>query len=308
MQGLCFAATAAVAPGCATVTAPVSSPQEPLSAIAPAELAREAGRRSRPACREATREQLSSGVRRPGDCDATTSRAARAVVFAHGVRFGVVDHRNVDLARVRMRVSEAVLCRGWPLPEEGRVLRLPDIDRAGCLIRPYHGEVQLNAVDHDGERHRIATLTADRDGYVGFDFAAADAALRDVGLEGLDGARWLEVGHSAWAGTVDLGRLRGFLADWHFAWVSSGRGSAALWAKRHEAHPRHPDAEAFAVEARVRRQQRDYDAVTEGDVPPSYFLQRHIWSPFRRAVEDIVVSGGLAAAGPSTSAGRKAAP
>ena len=70
--------------------------------------------------------------------------------------------------------------------------------------------------------------------------------------------------------------------------LSRGRGSAALFAKRHGEHPRRADAEAFAVEARVARQEEDFNAVAEGRMEPVAFLQRHVWSPFRRAVQALL--------------------
>ncbi len=265
------------------------APHEPLPAIAPRELAAEAAVRADDGCRVAVREQLRTGVRRPGACDATELEAARRVVTAHGVRFGVVDHRKVDLAKVRMRLSEAVLCRGWPLPETpGHALHPTDAQQAGCVLRPYRGRMKLTAVAHDGARRDVMELQVDRSGVVEFEFAELDAALRAAEQPGLDAWARLELGASAWAGAVDLVKLRAFLADWHFAWVSRGRGSAALFAKRHGAHPRRADAEAFAVEARVVRQEEDFNAVTEGRMEPVAFLQRHVWSPFRRAVQALL--------------------
>jgi hypothetical protein len=188
-----------------------------------------------------------------------------------------------------MRLSEAMLCRGWPLPDAaGQVLHPTDAQRAGCVLRPYRGKVTVSAVSIDGARHDVLELTADRDGRVAFEFSEADAALRADTDVGLDGYARLELGASAWAGAVDLDKLRAFLADWHFAWVSRGRGSAALFARRHGEHPRTADAEAFAVEARVVRQEEDFHAVAEGRMEPVAFLQRHVWSPFRRAVQALL--------------------
>jgi hypothetical protein len=272
--------------GCAGQQAQRFARVEPLPPIAPRQLVAEAEVRADAACRTQLRQQLRTGVRVLGDCDATESPAARRVVSAHGVRFGVVDHRRVDLARVRMRLSEAMLCRGWPLPDAaGQVLHPTDAQRAGCVLRPYRGKVKVTAVSNAGARHEVLELQADRDGLLAFEFSELDAALRadtDVGLDGWDR---LEIGASAWAGAVNLVKLREFLADWHFAWVSRGRGSAALFAKRHGEHPRRADAEAFAIEARVVRQEEDFHAVAEGRMEPVSFLQRHVWSPFRRAVQ-----------------------
>jgi hypothetical protein len=269
------------------------APQEPLPAIAPRMLVAEASVRADTSCRSVLRRQLETGVRRLGDCDATESTAARRVVAAHGVRFGIVDHRKIDLAKVRMRLSEAVWCRGWPLPDEpGHVLHTTDAQQAGCVVRPYRGKVTLTAVGHDGARHEVQVLDADRDGLLAFEFSEIDAALRADTDRGLDDWVRLEIGAAAWAGAVDLAKLRGFLADWHFTWVSQGRGSAALFAKRHREHPRRGDAEAIAVEARVVRQEQDFHAVAEGRMEPVAFLQRHVWSPFRRAVQALLQGEG----------------
>ena len=61
-------------------------------------------------------------------------------------------------------------------------------------------------------------------------------------------------------------------------------------AERHADHPRGPDADAMALEARIDRQRQDFDAVSEGKMTASAFLERHVWSPFRRAVEDLSVT------------------
>ncbi len=267
----------------------MKSRPEPLPAVAPTALMAEAAARAGAACSTELRQQLRTGSRLDGECDATSSTATRRVVSGHGVRFGVVDHRDVSLARVRMRLSEGLLCRGWPLPERsGQVLHTTDAQRAGCILRPYRGPVTLSAVTMDGRRHRVLQLEADRDGRVSFEFSEADAALREATDTGLDSYARLEVGASAWAGVVDLVRLRSFLADWHFTWVKQGRGSAALFAKRHGTHPRGRDAQTYAVEARVVRQEADYNAVAEGRMEPVSFLQRHVWSPFRHAVEQLL--------------------
>ncbi len=272
---------------------PVLERNEPLSAVAPAELAEQVAARAGETCGAQLRDQLLSGLADPGDCNATVSKAARATIVHNGVRFGIVDHRNVELDEVRLRLSDARLCTGWPLPldeRSGVVLHEQDAVRAGCMIRPYRGELALTAVDADGNRHHALTVEADRDGVATFEFAEVDASLRRTMGQGLDGYRWLELGETAWAGTINLERLRGFTADWHFVWVAKGRGSAALFAERHQEHERGPDAQAMALQARLDRQRQDFDAVAEGTMSASAFLDRHVWSPFRRAVEDLSVT------------------
>ncbi len=282
-----------LAAGCAGVGGPGLERTEPLSAVAPGHLADEVAQRSDDDCSQQLHEQLVAGRRVDGDCDATSSGAARATILQNGVRFGVVAHRDIALDRVRMRLSEARLCRGWPMPrdaDDGIVLHDSDAQRSGCILRPYRGQLSITAVDARGQRHQALVVQADRDGVAAFEFSELDAALRATFDQGLDAYAWLELGESAWAGTLHLDRLRGYLADWHFVWVSKGRGSAALFARRHRSHPRGPDAAAYAVEARVVRQREDYDAVAQGRMSPSVFLERHVWSPFRRAVEGLRVT------------------
>lgn len=280
---LILAIAACVWVGCGTAH---RGAQEPLSWVAPEQLASELSARAGEHCAADLRRQVASGQREAGDCDAVTSTAARRLVLAHGVRFGIVDYRSVALTTANFRVSQAMLCHGWPLPSApGEVLRTADGNEAGCLMRPYTGDVAVVAVDRKGERHHVFALAADRDGMLRLEFSAVDAALRDSTTAGLDDYLWLELGQSAWVGTIDLDAFRGYLADWHFAWVSKGRGSAALFAKRHGAHPRGSQAQALAIQARVQRQERDFLAVVEGRMEPASFLRRHVWSPFRRAVE-----------------------
>ena len=174
--------------------------------------------------------------------------------------------------------------------EEGTVLHETDAERSGCVLRPYEGELSITAVDAEGRRHRALIVQASRDGVASFDFSEIDAALRATFSRGLDSYDWLELGETAWAGTVHLDRLRGYLADWHFVWVAKGRGSVGLFAERHPSHARGPDAKAYAVEARVVRQREDFVAVEAGKMSTSEFLEQHVWSPFRRAVEQLRVT------------------
>ncbi len=286
-------AVMASATGCAGVGGPIAQRVEPLSAVAPVDLADQVAERAGERCGGELRDQLLVGARATGDCDATEAGAARATILQNGVRFGIVSHRDVELDDVRLRLSEARLCRGWPLPldaDAGVVLHDRDAQNAGCLLRPYRGTLTITAVTRDGTRHVATVVEADRDGVADFEFADVDAALRRTFEQGLDAYDWLELGESAWAGTVNLDTLRGYLADWHYVWVARGRGSAALFAERHAEHPGGPNAAAFALEGRVDRQRRDYDAVAEGKMSATLFLERHVWSPFRRAVEDFSIT------------------
>lgn len=281
------------ASGCAGMGGPLAERHEPLSAVAPSELADQVAARAGKDCGETLREQLLSGRAEAGDCSAVDSVAARVTILHNGVKFGIVDHRDVELDRVRLRLSEAGLCKGWPLPindDAGVVLHGRDADRAGCVVRPYRGSLVLTAIDAEGNRHQAAMLDVGKDGEVVFEFAAVDASLRRAVGQGLDAYAWLELGETAWAGTINLERMRGFIADWHFVWVARGRGSAALFAERHAAHPRGADAQAMALQARLERQRQDFDAVSEGKMTASAFLERHVWSPFRQAVEELTVT------------------
>ncbi|MGH1343040.1 MAG: hypothetical protein ACRBN8_15880 [Nannocystales bacterium] len=282
-----------LASACAGMGGPVVERHEPLSAVAPYELADQVAARAGEECGETLREQLLSGRAEPGDCNAVESSAARMTILHNGVKFGVVEHRDVELDRVRLRLGEAGLCKGWPLPiddDAGVVLHGRDADRAGCLVRPYRGALVLTAIAANGVRHQAAMLDVDKNGEVVFEFAAVDASLRRAVGQGLDAYAWLELGETAWAGTINLERMRGFLADWHFVWVARGRGSAALFAERHAEHAHGPDAQEMALQARLDRQREDFDAVSEGTLTASAFLERHVWSPFRHAVEELSVT------------------
>lgn len=281
------------ASACAGMGGPLVERHEPLSAVAPSDLADQVAARAGEDCGEALRGQLLSGQAETGACNAVESAAARVTILHNGVKFGIVEHRDVELDRVRLRLSEAGLCKGWPLPIEdnsGVVLHGRDADRAGCVVRPYRGSLVLTAIDVEGTRHQAAMLDVDKDGEVVFEFAAVDASLRRTVGHGLDAYEWLELGETAWAGTINLERMRGFIADWHFVWVARGRGSAALFAERHGGHARGADAQEMALQARLDRQRQDFDAVAEGKMTASAFLERHVWSPFRQAVEELSVT------------------
>lgn len=245
-------------------------------------------------CVELVEAELREGRPREGTgCDRTRREIARALSVARQ-RFGIVEHRHVDLVGMRFRLGVGRSCRRWPLRRRDDVLDAIDARDAGCRVSPYRGVVTIHAVDPQGRRHPVGSSRTDRDGYLRLELSDLDAAVRgDEGseayaLQGLDAFVRLELGRDGWAGSVDLVRLRGFLADWHFRWIAQGRGVPALFAVRHPEHPHGPDAEAMAVEARVQRQEEDYQAVIDGRLPAGAFLQRHVWSPFRRAVEQLV--------------------
>jgi hypothetical protein len=221
-------------------------------------------------------------------CVVDTMRAGRRRLRRHPSHFGVVVHRHVDLVGARLVLAQASSCREWPTPRRDRVLSEFDALAAGCHLRPYRGPLQLVLLDGKGRRVGAVPVRADREGVVAIRFADIDAAARDRGLGSLDRYGAIAVGHDGWGGRFDLGRLRGFLADWHWSWVRRGRGSPALFALRHGAHPRAELALDLAIEANLARQQRDFVSVERGILPPATFLDRYVVSPMRHSVESML--------------------
>lgn len=157
----------------------------------------------------------------------------------------------------------------------------------------------MSAVAPDGTRWLdVFEIESDVDGRVTLDFAELDAALRSRGMPSLDAFVRLELGNRGWAGVLDLGRMREFIADWHFEWVRRGRGAPGLFVARHPEHERAGAARALAVEGILARQERDYLAVARGELLPREFLWRYAWSPYRRSVE-AMAAGRSAAEKPS---------
>jgi len=162
---------------------------------------------------------------------------------------------------------------------------LPDTRAARCRIRRYEGTIKVSAIAKDGTRWLdVLELESDVDGRVTLDFAALDAVLRSRGMPSLAAFERVELGTKGWAGVLDLGRMRGFIADWHFVWVRRGWGSPGLFVARHPGHERAGAARALAVEGVLARQERDYLAVARGELLPRAFLWRYAWSPYRRSV------------------------
>jgi len=238
-------------------------------------------------CRKAAERVWRGG--RPGHaCANEVARIGRKQLRRVPQRFGVVLHRRVDLTTARVVVALASGCREWPTPRRGNVLAEHDVLASGCRMRPYRGALSIVLVAADGRRVDDVRVHADREGVVRFRFADIDAQLRERGLGTLDDYVRLEAGHDGWAGRFDLERLRGFLADWHLTWVRRGRGSPALFALRHRAHPRAQLASDLAVESNLARQQRDFVSVERGILPPASFLDRYVWSPMRHSVESML--------------------
>lgn len=245
-----------------------------------------------PGCADVARRELELGERlseaRVDGCGPIREQVGARMVRQQPKRhFGVVDHRRIDLVRVRMRLSTAGRCRDWPLRRPATNSLSPvEAARHRCRVRPYRGPITLTVVadDRTVSLDRL-DLRSDRDGYFELTFADVDAALRGAGAGGLDDYTRLELGAGGWAGAIELGRWRALLAEYHYRWVERGRGSPALFVHRHGDRSRGRDASALALEARLARQAHDLALVEEGQLTPRAFIDRHVWSPFRRIVE-----------------------
>lgn len=234
-------------------------------------------------CREQVRGELRRGRREDGGCAEDRAIIGRAAVGLRDV-LGFVERREVDLTSLRLTLGVARRCRQWPLRRSGRdVLRRTDVAEAGCRLRRYQGELSLTFIDHAGERHELVEpARTDRDGRVTLHFAAIDRTLRALGAGSLDDYARIELGEAAWAGHVDLGQLLRFRADWHFNWVTRGRGTPGLFAVRHPEHAAARDARTMAAEARLARQLRDYERVRADELPAYAYFDWHLWSPYHR--------------------------
>ncbi|MBL4684217.1 MAG: hypothetical protein JKY37_06490 [Nannocystaceae bacterium] len=93
----------------------------------------------------------------------------------------------------------------------------------------------------------------DADGRISLSYSTLDLELRAAGLGTLDDFDRAEIGEGAWAGTVDLARLREFRASWHLQWIRAGRGAAGLFVARHRTHAGAAAAQALQDEADRRR-------------------------------------------------------
>jgi hypothetical protein len=244
-------------------------------------------------CASAMVEELRRGAPANG-CAEGHRRVAQKLIRRARRRFGYVERREVELAVVELVLGEARRCHRWPLRSRPRaVLEPADVGAAECKGRRYVGAVAVALVDAAGRREPLPPLRTDEDGRLRVAITALDEAARFAGLEGIDGFDRVELGHDGWAGTIDLRRLRGFVADWHLRWVEAGRGAPGLFAVRHPRHPGAAQAQGLALEARVARQRVDFQAVQAGRMTPHHFLQRHAWSPYRADVERL--AGGITA-------------
>jgi hypothetical protein len=202
-------------------------------------------------------------------------------------RFGVVVHREIGVSDASFVLAVARGCREQPRPTPPRdVLLEPDADTSRCRLHLLGGPVALSLRRADGRWWNDAIISSsDREGRLHIRFADLDDQLARLGAR-LDQFTSLRVGHGGWAGSYDLVRLRAVQADLHAQWVEQGRGTPALFALRHGAHPRAAHALELAALARLARQEQDFAAVTRGELAASAFLDRYVWSPLRhRAVE-----------------------
>jgi hypothetical protein len=240
-------------------------------------------------CRDIVAAELAAGRRIDARCERDRQLATRSIVRDEHVVFGLVDRRTADLVGVRLSLAEARRCRGWLLRGPGRDrVGEAEAERAGCRVVPYRGRVTITAITGDGRRAPGPALVTARDGELEIDLAALDEELRAGGGRGLDGYARLELGRGGWAGGIDLAVLRRFRADYHLAWVRAGRGAPGLHSVLHPDHARSDVVRSLALEAQLARQQRDFAALGRGELTPAAFLDRHVWSPLRRAVEEML--------------------
>jgi hypothetical protein len=196
---------------------------------------------------------------------------------------------RVDLLRVVLRLQLADRCARTPVAGDGEVLRPADTGAAGCRrVRPYRGSLELTRIDRAGVRRPIALNLPVEDGAATLELAALERAIRRENATAWADTVRVELGAAGWAGTLRVDRLDQVRSEWHLAWVRAGRGSAALVA----AAPGVSEddaalARALAVEAALARQERDYLAVSRGELDPLEFLRRYAWSPFLASVRSM---------------------
>lgn len=241
-------------------------------------------------CRREVAAELRAGQRAAETCAAERRRASERVLAKRGRPvFGIVERRTVRLSGVALVLSEAHHCERWPLRAAGREDLEPGAAiEAGCRVRRYRGPVTVAVAGAGGASAPVITLEADEDGRLEVVFAELDVLLRGRGLGGLMSQAALVLGADGWAGRVDLTAVRAQLTEWHLTWIGRGRGVPALFTALHPEHPGAAVTRARALEATVRRQAAEAEAVKRGELTPRRFLERHTWSPYRALV------GGLA--------------
>lgn len=242
-------------------------------------------------CREEVVQTLKVGEIAARElCGAERMAAQRRQIKASRPRptFGLVERARSGLTRVMLVVSVARSCTYWPVRRPGHpVLGLYEVKAADCWVRRYTGELSLAAVLPDGRRvAQVFVARSDGEGRVELDLLHVDASLRRRGQPGLDAYVRLELGSDGWAGSVDLVAMRAQLADQHAAWVQRGRGVPGLMVERHPEHPSADRIRALALEAAIKRQEADYQAVLRGELAARRFRERYPWSPYRQLLTE----------------------
>lgn len=239
-------------------------------------------------CRREVAAELRAGQRATTAARCASERRRASERLLERTRrpvFGVVERRTVRLSGIGLVLSEAHRCERWPLRGADRTDLEPGtaLD-AGCQIRRYRGQLTIAVAAADGTRTPVVTLAADEDGQVEVAFAELDGLLRARGLGGLMSHATLILGENGWAGRVELAAVRAQLTEWHLTWIGRGRGVPALFTALHPEHPGAAVTRAQALEATLRRQAADAEAVKRGELTPRRFLDRHAWSPYRALV------------------------
>ncbi|MDC0718684.1 hypothetical protein [Nannocystis bainbridge] len=278
------AAALFVAAGCAGLGGRSREPGR--NEVDPRVMAVVTARTSEP-CRAALTTALAAGEQVTGTCAVMQTRAAQEALAATRQRsFGIVDRATVRLASMTLVLSQAHLCRRWPLRTPGQgSLDVGGARLAGCNVRRYVGPVAVAVAAADGSVVQVMTVRSDEDGQAEVSFAEVDALLRARGRGGLGSFAELQVGREAWAARVELPALRTQLAEWHAAWVGLGRGSPGLFAALHPEDEAASGMRTRALEASLKRQAEDAAAVERGELSARRFLERHVWSPYRSLVE-----------------------
>lgn len=239
----------------------------------------------------ASRDHARRGSTEPRAATSSDDVAALSWGDRGRASYGVVIHREIGLGGARFVLAEARSCREVPKPPPPRdVLLDVDADAVRCRVRPYHGAVSLALQRADGRWvNDVIELATDEDGRISTRFADLDRMLAQQQGTRLDDFTALRVGKNGWAGTYDLARLRGVQSDLHAQWVERGRGSPGLFAVRYGDHPRTDRALELALEARLARQEHDFAAVQRGELGAAEFLDRHVWSPLRHRVGELLL-------------------
>lgn len=250
-----------------------------------------------PDCRATVSEALSGRDAASRACRGALLAASKALTPERRTRFGVVERRAVDLTGISLVLAEAHRCRRWPLRIGGDdVLTAAGSRNAQCRQRRFSGVVPVYAY-RAGEAtpHAVAELDV-RDGVARLSFAGLERQFIALGVDDPWTLTRLELGDDAWAGQVDLVAVRRILGSFHYEWVEAGLGSPGLFVAAHPDHPRTGDAEALAFEASLADQERDYLAVSRGEMSPGTFLDRHVWSPYRSSVAQMGVGASTGSA------------